>query len=125
MTPLQPLVEENFVDATALDRDAPLLVEVGLKPIQRPAAEGQPQALGIGQRGGDHLGALLGDVGRGTPGPRLVLQSVQSPRVEPVNPEVDGGTTDAQVPGDLAGPLSSRDGQKEPSPFDEASLGRA
>jgi hypothetical protein len=108
--PLQPLVEEDFVDATPLDRDALLLVEVGFKPIECPAAEGQPQALGIGQRGSDHLGALLGGVGGRPPGPRLVSQSVEAPFVEPVDPEVDGGATDAQVPGDLAGPLSSRDG---------------
>jgi hypothetical protein len=61
--PSEPFVEEDLVDAAALDRDPLLLVEVGLQPIERPAAEGQAQVLRGGQRGGDDLGALLGGVG--------------------------------------------------------------
>jgi hypothetical protein len=76
--PLQPFVAKDFVDPAPLDRDALLLVEVGLQTVQRPAAKGQPQALRVGQGRGDDLGALLGRIGRGTPGPGLVLQSAES-----------------------------------------------
>jgi hypothetical protein len=48
MTPPQAFGQEDLVDAAALDRDALLLVEVGLQAVQRPATEGQFQALGIG-----------------------------------------------------------------------------
>jgi hypothetical protein len=63
LAPLQPLVEEDLVDAAPLDRDALLLVEIGLQAVERPAAEGQAQALRAGQRGGEDLGPLLGGVG--------------------------------------------------------------
>jgi hypothetical protein len=63
LAPAEPLVDQQFVDAAPLDRDGLLLVEVGLEPVERPAAEGQAQLLGVGQRGGDDLGALLGRVG--------------------------------------------------------------
>jgi hypothetical protein len=40
MPPPQALGVQPFVDAAALDRDALLLVEVRLQPVERPAAEG-------------------------------------------------------------------------------------
>jgi hypothetical protein len=125
MPPPQAFSQEDLVDAAALDRDAFLLVEVGLKPIQRPAAEGQPQAPRIGQRHGDDLGALLSRVGRWAPGPRLILQAVEPLIMEAVDPGVDRGPRDAQVLGHLAGSSPVDDGQKDLRPLDEAGLGRA
>ena len=90
MPPLQPLVHEDLADAAPLDRDAPLLVEVGLQPVERPTAEGQTEVLGGRQRGGDHLGALLGGVGMGSPGAGTVLEPGESPVVEAVDPDIDG-----------------------------------
>ena len=49
MPPPQALGQEDLVDAAPLDRDALLLVEVGLQAVERPAAEGQAQVLRIGQ----------------------------------------------------------------------------
>ena len=49
MPPTQALLQEDLVDPAALDRDVLLVVEVGLQAIQRPAAEGQIQALGVAQ----------------------------------------------------------------------------
>lgn len=125
MPPPQAFSQEDLVDAATLDRDAFLLVEVGLKPIQRPAAEGQPQAPGIGQRHGDDLGALLRRVGRWAPSPRLILQAVEPLSMEAVNPGVDRGPRDAQVLGHVAGSSSLGDGQEDLGPLDEAGLGRA
>jgi hypothetical protein len=125
MPPLQSLVEEDFVDATPLDRDPFLLIEVSSQSIECPTPEGQAEALRIGQGGGDNLGTLLSGVGVRTPGPSPVLQPVQSQLVEPMDPGIDRGATDAQVLGDLAGPLSRGDGQEEPSPLDEVGLSGA
>jgi hypothetical protein len=125
MPPLQPLVEEQFVDATALDREPLMFVEVGLKPIERPAAEGQPQALRIGQGGGDDLGALFGGVGGRTPSPGLILQAGESLVVEAMQPGVDRRPRDAEFLGDLTGGTTLVEGQEDPSPLDEASLGGA
>jgi hypothetical protein len=91
MAPLQPLVDEDLTDAAAFDRDALLLVEVGLQAVQRPAVEGQTQMLRIGQRGGDDLGALLGRVGVRAPGSRPIPQPVESLLIEAMDPGVDGG----------------------------------
>jgi hypothetical protein len=125
VTPLQAFGQEDFVDAAALDVDALLLVEVGSQAIERPAGEGQPQALRVGQRRGDDLGTLLGRVSVRPPGPRLILQAVESPVVEAMDPGVDGGPREAQVLGHPAGSSSVGEGQEDPSPLDEAGLGRA
>jgi hypothetical protein len=125
MTPPQPFGQEDLVDAAAFDRDPFLLVEVGLQAVERPASEGEPQALRIGERRGDDLGALLGRIGRGTPGPGLVLQSAESLVIEAMDPGVDRGSRDVQVLGHLAGPLPVGDGQKDLGPLDEAGLSRA
>jgi hypothetical protein len=91
MTPLQPLIDEDLADAAALDRDALLLIEVGPQTVQRPAAEGQAQALGIGQRRGEHFGALPGRVGVRAPGPGPIRQAVEALLIEAMDPGVDGG----------------------------------
>jgi hypothetical protein len=122
MAPLQPLVHEDLADATPLDRDALLLVEVGPQAVQRPAAEGQAQALRVGQRGGDHFGALLGRIGVRTPGARPIPQPEEALLIEAMDPGVDRGARQPQVLGDLAGPPSLGDGQQELGPLDEAGL---
>ncbi len=91
MPPLQPLVHEDLADAAALDRDALLLVEVGAQAVQRPAGEGQTQALRIGQRSGDDLGALLGGIGMRPARPGLILQAGQISVVEAMDPGGDRG----------------------------------
>jgi hypothetical protein len=42
-----------------------------------------------------------------------------------MDPGVDGGAGQSQVPGDLTGPLPVGDGQEDPGPLDEAGLGGA
>jgi hypothetical protein len=99
MAPPQALGREQLVDAAPLDRDAPLLVEVGLQPVERPAAEGQTEVLGGRQCGGDHLGALLGGVGMGSPGAGTVLEPGESGVVEAMEPGVDGRARQPQATG--------------------------
>jgi hypothetical protein len=125
MAPPQAFGQENLVDAAALDADSLLLVEVGLQAVRRPATEGQTQALRIGQRGGDDLGASLSGIGRRPPVPRVILQSVESLIVEAVDPGVGRRPRDAQVLGDLARAVPISDGPEDLSPLDEAGLGRA
>lgn len=124
MAPLQPLVHEDLADAAPLDRDALLLVEVGAKAVECPAAEGLAQALRVGQRRGDHLGALLGRVDVRAAGPRTILQSGEALFVEAMDPGVDGGTREAELLGNSARRASVGDGQEDPGPLDGASLGR-
>jgi hypothetical protein len=122
MAPLQPLVHEDLADAAALHADALVLVEVGAQTVQRPAAEGQAQALRIGQRRGDHLGALLGGVGMRASGPGPILQAVEAPLIEAMDPGVDGGARQTQLLGDLAGPPSVGDGQEDLGALHESGL---
>lgn len=124
LPPPETLVEEDLVDAAPLDRDAFLLVEVGLQAIERPAAEGQIQALRIGQGRGDDLSSLLGGVGVRTTGPRLILQTAEPLLVEAMEPGVDRRARDAQILGHLAGSPTVGEGQKDPGPLDEAGLSR-
>jgi hypothetical protein len=125
MSPPQTFSQENLVDAAAFDRNALLLVEVSLQAIERPASKGQVQALGVRQRRGDDLGALLGRVGRRTSGPGLILQSMEPLFIEAMDPGVDRGPRNAQVLGHLAGASPRGDGQEELCALDEAGLGRA
>jgi hypothetical protein len=125
LMPTQALLQEEFVDAAAFDGDALLLVEVGLQAIEPPAAERQAQALRVGQRGGDDLGALLGRIRRGTPDPRLILQPMEPLVIEAMDPGVDRRSRDAQVLGDLSGAPPVGDGQEDLGPLDEAGLCRS
>ena len=122
MPPPQALGQEELVDAAALDADALPLIEIGLQSVRRPAGEGQAQAPRGGQRRGDDLGALLGRIGRGAPGPGLVLQAAEPLVIEAMDPGVDRRSRDAQLLGHLAGAASVGDGQEEPGPLDEAGL---
>ena len=125
MAPLQPLVHEDLADAAPLDRDPLTLVEVVPQAVERPAAEGEIEAVRVGQGGGGDLGPLLRRVGVRAPGPGPILQPAESPVIEPMDPGVDGGLADAQVAGDLAGALPVSDGEQDPCPLDEAGLSRA
>jgi len=122
MTPPQAFGPEDLVDPAALDRDPLPLVEVGLQAVQRPAGEGQAQALRVGQRRGDDLGALPRRVGMRPPGSRSILQAVEPSFIEPMDPGVDRGARDAEVLDDLAGPTPVGEGQEDLGPLDEASL---
>jgi hypothetical protein len=86
LAPAQTFVDQDLVDPAALDRDPLLLVQVGGQSVERPGGEGQIQALGIGQRRGDHPCHLLGRVGRRATGARPILQPGQAARVEPLDP---------------------------------------
>jgi hypothetical protein len=125
MAPLQPLVHEDLADATPLDRDGLVLVEVGPQAVERPAAEGQVQPLRVGQRRGDDLGALLGRVGVRPAGAAPILQALEAPLVEATDPGVDGGPADVHVAGDLAGASPVGDGGEDAGALDESGLGRA
>jgi hypothetical protein len=125
MSPPQAFGQEDLVDPAAFDWDALLLVEVSLQAIERPASKGQPQALGVRQRRGDDLGALLGRVGRRTSGPGLILQSMEPLFIEAMDPGVDRGPREAQVLGHLAGASPRGDGQEELCSLNEPGLGRA
>jgi hypothetical protein len=122
MAPLQPLVHEDLADAAALHANALVLVEIGTQTVQRPAAEGQAQALRVRQRRGDDLSALLGGVGVRPPGPGPILHPVESLLIEAMDPGVDGGARQAQLLGDLAGPTSVGEGQKDLGALDESGL---
>ncbi len=122
MAPLQPLVHEDLADATPLDRDALLLVEVGAQAVQRPAAERQVEALRVGQRRGKDFGALLGGVGMGPAGAGPILQSAESLLIEAMDPGVDRGARQAQFSGDLAGPPPIGEGQEDLGALDESGL---
>ena len=124
MAPLQPLIHEDLADAAPFDADALRLVEVGAQAVQRPAAEGQAQTLRVGQGRGDHFGSLLGRVGVRAPGPGAILQSWKAPLIEAMEPGVNGGAREAQLPGDLARLASVGDGQKDAGPLDSAGLSR-
>jgi hypothetical protein len=125
MAPLQPLVHEDLADAAPLDRDPLALVEVVPQAVERPAAEGEVEAVRVGQGGGDDLGPLLSRVGMRAPGPGPILEPAEPPVMEAVDPGVDGGLADAQVAGDMAGASPVSDGEQDPCPLDEASLSRA
>jgi hypothetical protein len=122
MAPLQPLVHEDLADAAPLHRDALLLVQVGTQAVECPAPEGQVQALRVSQCRGDDLGALLGGVGVRPAGAGPILQSVEAPLVEAMDPGVDRRARDAQLLGDLAGPTSVGDGRKDLGPLGESGL---
>jgi hypothetical protein len=79
-------MDQDLVNPAALDRDPLPLVEVGGQPVQRPGGEGQVEALGIGQRRGDHRRHLLGRVGRRAADARPILQPGHAARVEPLDP---------------------------------------
>jgi hypothetical protein len=102
-----------------------MFLEVGLQPVQRPRAEGQAQLVGLGQCGGDYLGALLGVVGGWPTGPRSVLQAVDAGFVEACNPGVNSRTRNSKPPGDSAASLTVTQSEEDLGPLHEASLCRS
>jgi hypothetical protein len=120
VTPPQALLQKEFVDAAALDRDPFLLVEVGLQTIKRPAAEGQSQVLRGRQRGGDDLGTLLGRVGVRPARSGAIIETGEALLVEAMDPGVDVPPTDVHLLGDGTGALPCGGGQKDPGTLDEA-----
>jgi hypothetical protein len=98
--PAQALGQEDLVDPAALDRNPLPLVEIGGQPVQRPRGERQIQRLGIGERGGDHGGDLLGRIGRRPAGAASVRQAVKASGPEAVDPDAHGMGGKAKLRGD-------------------------
>jgi hypothetical protein len=121
--PSQALGPEQLVDAAALDPDALLLVEVGLQPVERPAAEGQAQLLGVGQGGGEDGGPPVGVIGGRAAQARSVLQGGEPAVVEPADPGRDGRPRDVQLAGDLADGPAVGGAEHDAGPFDEPGRG--
>jgi hypothetical protein len=82
VAPPQSFLEQNFVEAAALDRNVLVLSEVGNQPVERPTGKGQPQCLRVRERGCDHLGHLRGRVRRRATATVLVLQRGEAHDVE-------------------------------------------
>jgi hypothetical protein len=120
MPPLQTLIDEDLADPTPLDTDALLLIEVGAQAVERPAAERQFQALRVGQRGGDHLGPLLGGVGVRATRARQVAEAGEASVVEPMHPVVDRLSADPDLRSDGGRALPLGGGRKDPGALDEA-----
>ena len=98
--PAQALGQKDLVDPAALDRDPLVLVQVDRQPIQRPRREGQVQRLGIGERGGDHGGDLLGRIGRGPAAAGPILEAVEAFGVEAMDPAAHGMGVEKELLGD-------------------------
>jgi hypothetical protein len=118
MPPPQALGLQQLVDAAALDRDALLFVEVGLQPVERPAAEGQAQVLRGGQGRGEDRGPLVGVVGGRAARAGSVLQGGGPAVVEPADPGRDGRPGEVESAGDLTDRLAVGGGQDEAGPLD-------
>lgn len=125
MVPPQAFPQEDLVDPGPLDRDPLLLMEIVPEAVQGPAGEGESQALGVGQGGGDDLGPVVGGVDRRPSRAGLVLEAGEAQFVEPMDPEVDGGPADVEVVGDGGGALSLGDGQEDLGALDEPGGGDA
>jgi hypothetical protein len=119
MMPPQAFGQEDLVDPAPLDRDPLLFVEIVPESVQGPAGEGQSQALGIGQGGGDDLGPMVGRVGRRPARAGLVLEAGEALFVEAMDPEIDGGPADVEFVGDGGGAPSLGGGQEDPGALDE------
>ena len=77
-----------------------------MQAVERPAAEGQAQALRVGQRRGDDRGALIGVVGVRVARAGAVLQRREAAVVEPADPAVHRRAGAAEARRDLAGRLA-------------------
>jgi hypothetical protein len=122
LPPGEALGQQDLVDPAPLDRDLPMLVEVGLDPIQGPGGEGEPERAGVGHRGGEDLGDLLGRIGRRPAGSGLIGQGRDPLGVEACDPGVDRGSRDAQVAGDGGDRPALGGGEDDPGPLDQADL---
>jgi hypothetical protein len=95
-----------------------VLVEVGLQPVEGPAAEVEPQALRVGQGGGEDLGDLLGGVSRRPALAGPVAQADEALGVEAMEPLVELVAAEADALGDPAGGLAVGEALDEPGPLD-------
>ena len=86
LAPTQALGEENLVDPAALDRDPLVLVQVSRQTVQSPRCERQVQRLGVGERGGEHRGDLLGRIGRRPAATGPILEAAEALGIEPMDP---------------------------------------
>jgi hypothetical protein len=96
-----------------------------LQAVEGPAAERQTQPLGIGQGGGDDLGALLGRVGGRPTRSGPLLQPPEPFVVEAPDPGGGGGPRAAEARGDGSGGLSLCGGLDDPGAVDQAGGGGA
>jgi hypothetical protein len=117
--PPQTLAGQQLVDPAPPHRDALLLVEVGLEPVERPGAEGQAQFLRVGQGRGDNGGTLLGPIGGRAARTGEVLERRQAPVIEAADPGRDGGPRDARLVGDLADSPAVGGPEEDRGPLDE------
>jgi hypothetical protein len=122
LAPPQALSDQDLVDPAPLDGDAPVLVEVRLQPVERPATEVQPQVLRGGQCGGDDLGHLLGRVGRRAALAGPVAQAGEALVVEAMEPLIELIAAHADTPGDGAGPLARGEAFDDLGPLDQPGL---
>ena len=116
--PAQALAQEDLVDPAALDRDPLALVQEGGQPVQRPGGERQIQRLGIGERGGDHGGDLLGRIGRRPAGPGPILEAAGARGLEAMEPATDGIGVKAELLGDARHVLAPAGLPDDPGPLD-------
>jgi hypothetical protein len=100
LAPAQTFVDQDLVDPAALDRDPLPLVEVGGQPVQRPRRERQIQRLGIGERGGDHGGDLLGRIGRRPAATGPILEAVETLGIEAMDPAAHQVGPETELVGD-------------------------
>jgi hypothetical protein len=95
--PAQALLDQEFIDATAFDRDPFLLVEIRFQAIQRPTPEGQAQVGRLAQRGSQDLPDVFGRIRGRAPGTRLIDQTVQTRGIEPFHPEPNDSLADPHL----------------------------
>ena len=100
LAPAQTFGDQDLVDPAALHRDPLPLVEVGGQPVQRPRRKRPIQRLGVGERGGDHGGDLLGRIGRRPAGAGLIREAVKAGGLEAVDPDAHGMGGKAKLLGD-------------------------
>jgi hypothetical protein len=67
-----------------------VLVQMSRQTVQGPRRERQVQCLGIGERGGDHRGDLLGRIGRRPAATGSILEAVEARGVEAMDPAAHG-----------------------------------
>jgi hypothetical protein len=121
MTPLQPLVQEDLIDAAPLDRDSFLLVEIGLQAVEGPTTKRQTEGLGIGQGRGDYFRTPLGGVGLRAARAGAIVEAGQPLLVETMNPVVNSFSADMEVGRDGTGALSLCSSAENSGARDESS----